>query len=215
MLYGSAMPVVTRLQVRVCLFNTLKDATLATWSFTARVSIGVSVVTSAILALAGFFQFRGVTHGNVLNNYSQQDEVVNFSRVLYAITMVLTYPMEIVVARHCVFAVAQKICMRAPSHQEVSYVWHALVTIGIFLLTLAVGLSTDDLGIVLEITGSVSATVLGFIMPAALYFRLTPNWRDALSNRAGIQEPAAACALGLFGVVVFVCSSLLTLMKML
>lgn len=197
------------------MFNTLQDATLAAWSFTARVSVGVSVVTSAILGLAGFFQFRGVTHGNVLNNYSQQDELVNFSRVLYAITMVLTYPMEIVVARHCVFAVAQKICTRMPSRPDVSYAWHTLVTIGIFLLTLAVGLSTDDLGIVLEITGSVSATILGFIMPAALYFRLNPNWRGALSNRAGIQEPAAVFVLGLFGLVVFVCSSLLTLMNML
>jgi solute carrier family 38 (sodium-coupled neutral amino acid transporter), member 11 len=159
----------------------LQNNTTDRWASAARISVWISVTVSLILAVAGYLQFRGITQGNVLNNYAIDDELVNFTRIVYAVTMILTYPMEIFVARHCVFALAR---LAAAKRRGALSSWsvtgdtpasngappnlpsHFIVSLLMFGLSLTIAMITSDLGIVLEITGSVSATVLGFIMPA-------------------------------------------------
>lgn len=161
----------------------MQNNTTARWALTARISVWISVTVSVVLAVSGYLQFRGLTQGNVLNNYALDDELVNFTRVVYAITMVLTYPMEIFVARHCIFALVRLAAARtrgalntwsvssdAPASNGAApdTTSHIAVSLIMFGLSLTIAMITSDLGIVLEITGSVSATVLGFIMPAGV-----------------------------------------------
>jgi hypothetical protein len=69
-----------------------------------------------------------------------------------------------------------------------------------------VALITCDLGVMLEITGGVSATALAFIFPAACYLMLTPApWHNPS------KMPAIVCVT--FGVVVMTMSLFLTLGK--
>lgn len=71
-----------------------------------------------------------------------------------------------------------------------------------------VSLITCDLGVMLEITGGVSATALAFIFPAACYFKLlgtqTPWYHRS-------KLPAVCCVL--FGVVVMTISLILAIAK--
>jgi sodium-coupled neutral amino acid transporter 11 len=69
-----------------------------------------------------------------------------------------------------------------------------------------VALLTCDLGVMLEITGGVSATALAFIFPAACFAKLTPGkWH----SRA--KWPALLCVI--FGVVVMLISLVIALGK--
>jgi sodium-coupled neutral amino acid transporter 11 len=71
-----------------------------------------------------------------------------------------------------------------------------------------VSLITCDLGVMLEITGGVSATAIAFIFPAACYLKLAdprPPWY----SRAKL--PAVACTA--FGFIVLVTSLALALRK--
>ena len=71
-----------------------------------------------------------------------------------------------------------------------------------------VALVTCDLGVMLEITGGVSATALAFIFPAACYLRLAdlgPHWY----SRGKL--PALGCVV--FGIIVLVISLFLALGK--
>ncbi|KAJ1926915.1 hypothetical protein IWQ60_003392 [Tieghemiomyces parasiticus] len=49
---------------------------------------------------------------------------------------------------------------------------HLIVTTAMVLTTLTVALNVCDLGIVIELTGGISATALAFILPAACYLKL-------------------------------------------
>ena len=215
-------------------FNSLSDSSTSAWARTARYSVLIATIACAVLALFGFLQFRGLTQGNLLNNYAWDDELANFTRLTYSITMVLTYPQEMFVARHCVFAFVRRRSSRltAVSAEDdtislmnlddgalvpVSTCAHVAVSLVLFFCSLTIALLTQDLGFILEITGSVSATILGFIMPAALFFKLTDTklafWRHPSSAWTGLREAAAGIVLGAFGIVAFLCSTGLTLVK--
>ena len=105
------------------IFNSLKKSTLRHWKRTSLMSVGTSFLASLTVSVCGYLTFREVTKSNVLNNYSADDEIANVTRLFYALTMVsegrdvhrmvwlvkvnpqvLTYPMEIFVARHCLYS---------------------------------------------------------------------------------------------------------------
>lgn len=70
-----------------------------------------------------------------------------------------------------------------------------------------VSMTTCDLGIVLEITGGLSATALAYLFPAMAYYKLcTGPWYTRQ------KLPAAACTV--FGIVVMFLSLILALKKM-
>ena len=71
-----------------------------------------------------------------------------------------------------------------------------------------VALITCDLGVMLEITGGVSATALAFIFPAACYVKLLPRDIPLLARP---KLPAVLCAV--FGTVVMVLSLFIALGK--
>jgi solute carrier family 38 (sodium-coupled neutral amino acid transporter), member 11 len=190
-------------------FNSLREPTVGNWAKTANWSVFISVVASCILALFGYFQFRELTDDNLLNNYAITDELVNVTRLLYAFTMILTYPLEMFVSRHCIsciwwrlkhaplqavaagtpgnvasealreevesasglLTVGETSCNDAPP--PLSTVAHWSITLLLFSASLLIALLTSRLGIVLELTGGISATVLGFIMPAGAFNRQT------------------------------------------
>ena len=108
--------------------------------------------------------------------------------------------MELFVVRHCVFALAG---VAAPP----STTRHVLVSVGLFAASAACAVATSNLGLVLELTGGFSASVLGFVMPAALYFRVNNIpvlfWREAKPAR----EVLPVMFIFLFGVVTFFAST--------
>lgn len=71
-----------------------------------------------------------------------------------------------------------------------------------------VSLVTCDLGVMLEITGGVSATALAFIFPAACYIKLAAPGAPWYTRK---KLPAYVCAA--FGVLVLVISLFLALQK--
>ena len=78
--------------------------------------------------------------------------------------MVLTYPMEMFVARHCVI---EGLCKG-----DKSFKTHLIVTLVLWGLTMLVALLLEDVGVVLELTGAFSASSLGYILPALCYIHV-------------------------------------------
>lgn len=73
---------------------------------------------------------------------------------------------------------------------------------------LVVALITCDLGVMLEITGGISATALAYIFPAACYLRLLPA---SIPWTSRTKLPAVLCAA--FGGIVMMLSLFLALGK--
>ena len=96
-----------------------------------------------------------------------------------------------------------------PGKRNFSNRFHVLVTVALTAVSLAIALTTCNLGVVLELTGCFSATALAFILPPLCYLKLAggnggghghgePWWR-------GHKLAPTLCLV--FGVVVMLTST--------
>lgn len=194
-------------------YNSLRDNTRRRWEKTTNISIAVSVCACLLLSITGFLTFRNLTQGNLLNNYAMDDNLMNVTRMLFAMTMVFTYPMEIFVARHTMHAVVfyGKGPITAKRHYAISlFLWALSVTI-----TMVV----EDLGVVLELSGGSSAVYIGFMLPAVMFIRLSKfsalPWRNGTRSGEAWKELGPAYGLLTVGCIAFVASTGMTLYNVL
>ncbi len=289
-------------------FNSLqpKHTNQRTWRCVTHTSIAIAVGSCVVLSVAGYSTFAGLTDANLLNNYAPGDQLVNVTRVVFALTMLLTYPMEMFVARHCVLAlmshlgkdaqgggspvqhtpVAVPIASAAaspaakhsgsgrappPSSGEgvsvappalpsaspsaveqqalsapaatggadagsssagatapstvarsvstggrVPWRTHAGITVSLWAVAMGIALVVEDLGLVLELTGGVSATIIGFVMPGLLQLKLTTfqllPWRNSPATQcAAWKHLLPAYTLVVTGMIAFVVSTVTTI----
>lgn len=180
-------------------YNTLRDNSEARWAKTVHLSLGVAVGVMMVLAMAAYLTFRGVMNSNFLTNYSYTNELVNVMRCLFAITQILTYPVELFVARHAFHALAYP-------RQKWTNQQHYVFTLLLWGSSLAIALNVADLGVVLELTGGISAVFIGFVLPPLLHFRLSEyNWRIwRNSSKEAIRELLPSIGVLIFGVMVMV-----------
>jgi amino acid permease len=82
-------------------FQTLKTPTITTWKKVANLSVAFSYFLCLILGLTGFFAFFPFLKGDLLNNFPTGYITIAIARALLGGSMLLTYPMESFVARHC------------------------------------------------------------------------------------------------------------------
>ena len=89
-------------------FKSLQQPTLAHWKQVASGSVGISFILCLLLGLVGYLSFLEYTQGNILNNFPPTGGAVNAARGLLAFTMVLTYPLECFVTRHCLLSMVNR-----------------------------------------------------------------------------------------------------------
>eukprot|EP01059_Diplonema_ambulator_P021852 TRINITY_DN3633_c0_g1_i10.p1 TRINITY_DN3633_c0_g1~~TRINITY_DN3633_c0_g1_i10.p1 ORF type:complete len:619 (+),score=175.66 TRINITY_DN3633_c0_g1_i10:263-2119(+) len=152
--------------------NSLKDP--SDWPKVVNISIGFATALSLLISIAGYNTFLRCTRPNILNNFSPDaDQTINFARFLLAFTMIFTFPMEFFVVRQA----ATTMFLKGNS----STIRHYVLTLIIFGVTLPPGvfLSSDQLGLVLEISGGLAASALGFILPGLMWFRFQRRYTNS------------------------------------
>jgi sodium-coupled neutral amino acid transporter 11 len=117
------------------------------------------------LAVSAYVVFTDKTQGNILNNFPANDTLINVARFAFGLNMFTTLPLELFVCRE----VVEQYFF---SHEAYSPQRHLFFTTTLLYSSMIVALITCDLGVMLEITGGVSATALAFIFPAACYIKL-------------------------------------------
>lgn len=108
-------------------YQSMRNASLERWEKVTHISIGFAWVVAALFGIAGYATFRalsqGTSHrklwimsfwvrilhiryrrvfwfsGDLLENYCWEDDLMNFSRVLFSISILLTFPIECFVSR--------------------------------------------------------------------------------------------------------------------
>ncbi|KAI0049826.1 amino acid transporter [Auriscalpium vulgare] len=183
------------------IYGSLRTPTMDRFAKVTHISTAISLVACTTMAVSGYLVFTDRTQGNILNNFSETDTLINVARFCFGLNMFTTLPLELFVCR-------EVIEQYFFSHEPFSMQRHVFFTTAILFASMLLALITCDLGVMLEITGGVSATALAFIFPAACYIKLTgkdKSWR----SRALL--PAYVCAA--FGAVVMVLSMFLALGK--
>jgi sodium-coupled neutral amino acid transporter 11 len=63
------------------IYGSLKKPTIDRFALVTHYSTGISMMACMAMALAGFLTFRDQTKGNVLNNFSTDNIMVNIARL--------------------------------------------------------------------------------------------------------------------------------------
>ncbi|KZP34694.1 amino acid transporter [Athelia psychrophila] len=183
------------------IYGSLNTPTLNRFAKVTHISVALSLVSCMTLAVSAYIVFTDKTQGNVLNNFPQDDVVINVARFCFGVNMFTTLPLELFVCREVIEQYFY-------SHEAYNHQRHLFLTTAILFTSTMISLFTCDLGVMLEITGGVSATALAYIFPAACYYKLIdpkPPWY----SRAKL--PSVICVA--FGVVVLCISLWLALAK--
>lgn len=183
------------------IYGSLQTPTLDRFARVTHISTAMSLVACMTLAVSAYLTFTDKTQGNILNNFSQSDTLINVARFCFGLNMFTTLPLELFVCR-------EVIEQYFFSHEPFDMRRHVIFTTAILFTSMFISLVTCDLGVTLEITGGVSATAIAFIFPAICYVKLV-NPKTPWYSRTKL--PAIICAT--FGVIVLVISLLLALQK--
>ncbi|KAK9387179.1 transmembrane amino acid transporter protein-domain-containing protein [Lipomyces mesembrius] len=194
------------------IYGALRKPTIDRFARVTHWSTGVSMLACMILALAGFLTFRNKTAGNVLNNFPAGNVVINVARFCFGFNMLTTFPLEIFVCREVLLDYLYSTFFQQVTNEngieeppEPSMLAHRVTTAALTLVTLLVALTTDSLGIVLEVVGSTSACMLAYILPPLCYLKLASSANCSWKQRVG---PVTCVA---FGVTVMIVSTALSI----
>ncbi|XP_035705613.1 putative sodium-coupled neutral amino acid transporter 11 isoform X2 [Folsomia candida] len=182
------------------LYGSLKNSTEAKWGTVTHISVGSSFLVSVVFSMVGYATFTGQVQGDLLENYCWNDDLINLARTLFCLTILLTFPLECFVARDVIENVFFS------GKQPPTATRHFGITLLIVLLCYVISISTDCLGVVLELNGILAAMPLAYILPALCYIRLDPS--PFLSKH---KLPAIATAI--FGTLVSITGLIILLVN--
>ncbi|CAO1628259.1 unnamed protein product [Parajaminaea phylloscopi] len=147
------------------IYASLKEPSMDKFGKVTHYSTGIACACLTAMSVAGYWTFEEKTLGNVLNNFPENDTFVNIARFAFGINMFTTFPLEAFVCRE----VLETYFFAGQYTPKL----HITITTSLVVASLIVSLLTCDLGIVLELTGGLSATALAFIFPAICFLKLT------------------------------------------
>ncbi|CDS00424.1 hypothetical protein [Sporisorium scitamineum] len=147
------------------IYGSLKEPSMNKFGQVTHYSTIIAAAATITMSVAGYWSFEEKTLSNVLNNFPNDDLIVNIARGLFGLNMLTTLPLECFVCREVLetyfFA------------GEFDRNRHLIFTSSLVVTAMIISLLTCDLGIVLELTGGLSATALAFIFPSLCYLKLT------------------------------------------
>ncbi|GAA6031187.1 hypothetical protein JCM8097_004051 [Rhodosporidiobolus ruineniae] len=183
------------------IYGSLRTPTLDRFARVTHISTALSIIACLCMSVSGFLVFTNRTAGNILNNFAEDDTLINIARACFGANMFATLPLEAFVCREVFDTYFW------PDEREFNKKRHVLITTGLVFSALMVSLITCDLGLILELAGGFSATALAYLFPAACFLKLSGSG----SQQAPQRFAAWLCAL--FGVAVMVLSTFLSIRK--
>lgn len=179
------------------IYGSLRKPTIDRFSRVTHYSTSISLVACLVMALSGYLTFGDKTLGNVLNNFPNDNIMVNIARLFFGLNMLTTLPLEAFVCRE---VMNNYWFPDEPYHPN----RHLIFTAALVVSALSLSLLTCDLGVVFELFGATSACALAFILPPLCYIKL--------SKRS--SQTYLAIAVVAFGCTVMIISIIKSTAKM-
>lgn len=161
------------------IYDLLKKPTLDRFTRLTHWSCGILMVCCVLIGVTGASVFKDQTKGNLLNNFLQDDWIINIARLCFGLNMLTTFPLEIFVVRQVLFDLidfggSDYITIADPDLHEHRQVKRSFfVTTALVFGTMFVSLLTCNLGATLELVGLVLALIMAFIFPCLCNLKLT------------------------------------------
>jgi len=175
-------------------YSELKDNTVKRFNQVVYSSFGISVGFFAAIAALGFATFGSASQGLILNNYSNKDALMSFSRIAVAVSIIFSYPLAFVGVREGVLDLAN-----IPQEKRTNGLLNKL-TVAILAGVTGMALVVKDLSFLLSLGGATLGNALIYVYPA-LMFRAVVKKKDG-ENKGLKKEVMFAMATAALGIVV-------------
>jgi sodium-coupled neutral amino acid transporter 11 len=156
------------------IYKSLQYPTFKNFNLVNLYSLTYASLASLTIGMTGYIIFLEKVKSNVLNCFSNTDGLINFARGLFALDMFITYPLELYIARNTILT-----SFFNSTYPDYAY---TVITVGLVTMTTVIGISTCNLGLVLDLTGGVAASAIAFIFPAACAIELAGGYRYRRDN---------------------------------
>jgi len=158
-------------------YQSMKKQSAHDWWRVNFLSVFTAYVLCMLMALGGYCAFQSQVEGDILNNFNYTNDFANVARILLALTMVFTYPMESYVARHCLYTLLferlfnrRTSCCYRLSKLDPRMVL-PFISLVLWIVAVAIGANVQKLGPVLELTGAFGASLLSYVFPCLIHLR--------------------------------------------
>eukprot|EP01001_Neometanema_parovale_P010339 NODE_6575_length_836_cov_149.395512_g6339_i0.p1 GENE.NODE_6575_length_836_cov_149.395512_g6339_i0~~NODE_6575_length_836_cov_149.395512_g6339_i0.p1 ORF type:complete len:230 (+),score=32.30 NODE_6575_length_836_cov_149.395512_g6339_i0:45-692(+) len=135
------------------------------WHIVTHTSIATATVLSVMMAMSGYLSFILCTRGDILNNLESDDPVAMIARLMLALTMVFTFPMEFFVIRHI-----SRVMLTGKLDADLHH-WKLTIFWFVIFVILGQAIPQASLSVILELTGGFSAVIIGFVLPGICCWR--------------------------------------------
>eukprot|EP00033_Pygsuia_biforma_P002278 GCRY01002523.1.p1 GENE.GCRY01002523.1~~GCRY01002523.1.p1 ORF type:complete len:503 (-),score=115.07 GCRY01002523.1:381-1889(-) len=182
----------------------LKDARVKTANKVVGVSVFLSFLLYFCCGIFGYLRFQTDLEGNVMNNYADDERDVD-NRDAFTIfessflfVIVFSYPMVNFACRLSII----KLC--CPGKEE-SFPHIAAIVVSLFLVSLVIGLTCEDVSIVYGLMGAVTAPAVTTIFPGLLLIWTSGKSAfSSFSNIMGVFTVAIGAILMVNGIIFYV-----------
>lgn len=173
-------------------FNELKDNTVERYNKLVSMSFAISIAFFMIVSGLGFLTFGSGSSGLILNNYSNSDTLMSFSRVAVAISLVFSYPLAFAGCRDGVLDVA-----KVPAEKRTNGLMNTL-TFGILSVITGLALTVKDLKFVLAFGGATFGNALIYVFPGLMFRRAVKDMGDKATKglKREVNVAMGSLALG-------------------
>lgn len=189
------------------IFFSIKNRSLQKFARLTHISTFISMIFCMLMGYSGYSVFRDKTKGNILNNFPQDDLVINIARLCFGFNMLTTFPLEIFVLRDVIAAFLygkkEEDETEAP---PLSTRKLFIITTVCVVSTMSISLTTCNLGALFELIGATTASTMAYILP--------PYTNLVLSKEANTfrqRVPHYLCIF--FGFMVMIVSSTQTIIE--
>ena len=177
------------------LYHSMKDKTESNWSMVTNYTTATVFTAFLIFGIGGFLTFRDNTQGNILENYCDNDTLINIARIVYTITILLSSPIECFVAREVIFN------MFCSDQISVSLFPHIIITILIIFSSTILSMFINCLGTVMAINGLYISIPLSCILPPLCYLILNKSTSTLCSSLAPLAQIITGSLLLVLGTI--------------
>lgn len=203
----------------IFIYQLMRSPLLQKFARLTHMACAFLMVFCLLMGINCFVAFGDATKGNVLNNFRADDAWVNVARFCFGLNMLTTFPLEIFVVRDVLKDLVLTSEDGSVANMELSLRQHFVITTFLVFLSMAVSLFTCNLGIILELIGATSASLMAYIIPPMCYLKLC--WEEIDYKTAEKSDkrhfllwkalPSVACTA--FGFAVMVVSSTMSIMS--
>ena len=145
-------------------FNAMKGKSIKTFSRVVAAVLTIAMILTMAVGCA-YVTFRDKSKTNILNSFPKDNVLIIICRILFAIDMLFTYPLELFVARDTI----QKSFFK---NKQDTNIRHYLLTFLILSSTVVIGCLTDNLGLIIDLVGGCCAAIIAFVVPSACFLRV-------------------------------------------